>query len=189
MNPRDNIEEELNIMFKKSCIIASLLSIIAGVFIALLLDGIAMKIVMGAVLIMGGFAFWMVIVYTLFNKANNKHKYCVPLCVCALIVAYSIVFVLCSTFYRNLPTAIRMFICIFSLLALCGVGYFGYKAESNEQKNNEAEVNETEEIKVSPRPKLVYDERTALFVEPEKLCCDVLWTDIGPKYVEHIDED
>ena len=189
MNPRDNIEEELNIMFKKSCIIASLLSIIAGVLIALLLDGIAMKIVMGAVLIMGGFAFRIVIVYTLFNKANNKHKYCVPLCVCALIVAYSIVFVLCSTVYRNLPTSIRMFICISSLLALCGVGYFGYKAESNEQKNNEAEVNETEEIKLSPRPKLVYDERTALFVEPEKLCCDVLWTDTGPKYVEHIDED
>ena len=176
-------------MFKKSCIIASLLSIIAGVLIALLLDGIAMKIVMGAVLIMGGFASWIVIVYTLFNKANNKHKYCVPLCVCALIVAYSIVFVLCSTVYRNLPTSIRMFICISSLLALCGVGYFGYKAESNEQKNNEAEVNETEEIKLSPRPKLVYDERTALFVEPEKLCCDVLWTDTGPKYVEHIDED
>ena len=189
MNPRDNIEEELNIMFKKSCIIASLLSIIAGVPIALLLDGIAMKIGMGAVLIVGGFTFWMVIVYTLFNKVNDKRKYLVPLCVCALIATYSIVLVLCSTVFQNLPTAIRIFICISILLALLGIGYFGYKADSNEQKDNDVEVNETEGVKISPKPRYVYDKRTGLCVKPEKLCCDVLWTDTGPKYVEHIDED
>lgn len=174
-------------MSKKNCIIAGLLSIISGVLIALLLDGIAVKITMGMVMILGGFAFWMVIVYILFNKADNEHKYYVPLCICSLIATYSIVFALLGKEkYKDIPTVMHIIMTIVCV-TLLGVGYFAYKAMINEQKWDKGD--EDEEPRISPKPRFVYDNRTGLCVRPEKLCCDVIWTDKGPKYVEHIDED